>query len=332
MSRSEVRVIRHPEMTDTAREMASDVREGLQSTPKDLSPWPKYFYDAEGSRLFEEITRLPEYYQTRTELKILLSAAQEIVTRSGCQELIELGAGSSLKTCALLDVMAASNHGAFRYTPLDVSESALQDGSRRLLESYPEIEIQCHIGDFDHSLTPLLSSPPDGPRLIIFLGGTIGNFTPGQRLAFLKKLRSGMRQIDYLLIGMDLVKDPPRLVTAYDDATGITARFNKNLLNVLNARLGGCFDPDLFDHRAIYNPAAERMEMWLTSKVQQRIPVKALNLTVSFDSGEGMRTEISSKFTPESAARTLDDAGLELTSWHTDPEDLFALALARPRK
>ena len=323
--------------SEDLEQMAEDVRIGLLSDPKDLSPWPKYFYDSEGSELFEEITALPEYYQTRTELSILRKRAPEIVARTGCQELVELGSGSASKTRTLLDAMTAeqgrSVQAPARYMPFDVSESALKGSAERLLEEYPALEIHGFVGDFDHSLERLLSRPRPANglgRLVVFLGGTIGNFTPEKRREFLGRLRSGLEEGDYLLIGVDLVKDARVLEAAYDDAAGVTARFNKNLLNVLNRKLGGEFVPDLFDHRATYNSEESRVEMWLDSKVAQRVPVAALDLEVPFEAGEGVRTEISTKFTRESVAEALDEAGLRLLDLYTDEEDLFGLALGEP--
>jgi L-histidine Nalpha-methyltransferase len=318
-------------------QMVEDVRVGLLSNPKDLSPWPKYFYDSEGSELFEEITVLPEYYQTRTELSILVERAPEIVARTRCRELVELGSGSASKTRTLLDAMTAEQgryvQDPARYVPFDVSESALKSSAERLLEEYPTLEIHGFVGDFDHSLERLLARPQPANglgRLVVFLGGTIGNFTPEKRREFLGRLRSGLEEGDYLLIGVDLVKDTRVLEAAYDDAAGVTARFNKNLLNVLNCKLGGEFDPDLFDHRATYNPEESRVEMWLDSKVAQSVPVAALGLKVPFEAGEGVRTEISTKFTRESVAEAFDEAGLRLLDLYTDEEDLFGLALGEP--
>src|SRR5918997_715934 len=266
-------------------QMIEDVRAGLLAVPKDLSQWPKYFYDEKGSELFEEITALPEYYQTRTELSILREKAQEIVARTGCRELVELGSGSSSKTRVLLDAMvsrsgSASEPGPDRYVPFDVSESALAGSAKRLIKEYPTLEISGFVGDFDRSVESLLVHPMAGTvgRLVIFLGGTIGNFTLERRQSFLERLRAGLGKGDYLLVGVDLVKDVRVLEAAYDDAAGVTARFNKNLLNVLNRKLGGEFDPDLFDHRATYNSEESRVEMWLDSKGGQRGPGAGLGL------------------------------------------------------
>ncbi len=329
MGRATVRSL--GEVSEEPGRMAEDVRAGLLGVPKDLSPWPKYFYDAEGSEIFEEITALPEYYQTRTELSILEAKAGELAARTGARELVELGSGSSSKTGALLDAMLETGD-AVSYVPFDVSESAVKGSAERLREEYPELEISGFVGDFDHSLERLLDRPRnDGSgRLVIFLGGTVGNFTPERRREFLGRLQGGFESGDYLLVGLDLVKDARVLEAAYDDAAGVTARFNKNLLNVLNRKLGGEFDPDLFAHRATFNPEESRVEMWLDSEVAQRVPVKSLDLEVSFDKGEGMRTEISTKFTRESIASTFDEAGLLMLDLYTDDKDLFGLALGGP--
>ena len=325
------------EASEDVEQMVEDVRVGLLTVPKDLSPWPKYFYDEKGSELFEEITALPEYYQTRTELSILQEKAPEIVAHTGCRELVELGSGSSSKTRALLDAMVnrvgtTSDSVMDRYVPFDVSESALAGSAKRLIEEYPTLEISGFVGDFDHSLESLLARPKAGAagRLVIFLGGTIGNFTPERRLAFLERLRTGLERGDYLLVGVDLVKDVRVLEAAYDDAAGVTARFNKNLLNVFNRKLGGEFDPELFVHRATFDREVSRVEMWLDSTVEQQVPVTSLDLKVPFGAGEGMRTEISTKFTRESIASVFDEAGLRLLDLYTDDEDLFGLALGEP--
>ena len=338
-----VRIVTLEEAGD-ADQMARDVRAGLLSTPKDLSSWPKYFYDAEGSRLFEQITELPEYYQTRTELSILREKAREIVSRARCREIVELGSGSASKTRTLLDAMLEFlrapgenlNGRPARYVPLDVSASALRESGERLLEEYPGLEICGYVGDFERSPARILSELAGadveegrGERLVILLGGTIGNFTPERRRCFLSGLRAGLTRGDHLLIGVDLVKDPRFLEAAYDDGAGVTARFNKNLLKVMNERLGGEFDPNLFVHRARYDTKEARIEMWLRSTVDQEVYVAGLDLKTRFGVGEGMRTEISAKFTPDSARRMFDEVGLTLLDLYTDDRNLFGLALGK---
>lgn len=316
---------------EDARQLARDVRAGLTSVPKDLSAWPKYFYDAEGSRLFEEITAQPEYYQTGAELSILQERSDEIVHRARCGELVELGSGSASKTRALIDAMFDANGAGGqppRYVPLDVSETALRESGNRLVSEYPGLEIQGFIGDFELSLARLLGRPSERNRLVAFLGGTLGNFTPEKRREFLGTLRAGLREGDRVLIGLDLVKDTRTLEAAYNDAAGVTARFNRNMIQVINARTGADLDPELFSHRAFYNTELERIEMWLYSEAEQN--VRTPDLQARFEGGEGVRTEISAKFTPESAARTFEQSGLGLLDLYTDDGDLFALALGGP--
>lgn len=316
---------------EDARQLARDVRAGLSSVPKDLSAWPKYFYDAEGSRLFEEITAQPEYYQTGAELSILRQRSDEIVHHARCGELVELGSGSASKTRALIDAMFDANgqHGPPpRYVPLDVSETALRESGNRLVSEYPGLEVQGFIGDFELSLERLLGRPSDRNRLVAFLGGTLGNFTPEKRREFLGTLRDGLREGDRVLIGLDLVKDTRTLEAAYNDAAGVTARFNRNMIQVINARTGANLDPELFSHRAFYDAEMERIEMWLYSEAEQS--VQTPDLQARFEGGEGVRTEISAKFTPESAVHTFEQSGLGLLNLYTDDRDLFALALGGP--
>jgi L-histidine N-alpha-methyltransferase len=327
--------VRLEEARGDADQMARDVHAGLLSEPKDLSPWPKYFYDAEGSQLFEEITTLPEYYQTRTELSILRETAPDIISYAQPRELVELGSGSASKTRTLLDAMWKTGDrvdGAMCYVPLDVSESALKESTERLLEEYPGLEVLGFVGDFDRSLDRVLGRPRDGGRLVAFLGGTIGNFAPEKRRSFLDEVRAELREGDHFLLGVDLVKDTKILEAAYDDAAGVTARFNKNLLRVLNERLGGQFDPDLFLHRAIYDAKERRIEMWLFSEVEQTVEISDLELQVPFRAGEGIRTEISAKFTREGVERMFDEADLALLDWRTDAQGLFGLALGGPKR
>jgi L-histidine N-alpha-methyltransferase len=308
--------------------MSRDVRTGLCTDPKDLSPWPKYFYDAEGSRIFEEITDLPEYYQTRTESSILKRIAPELFDRTGCRELVELGSGAaSDKTRALIKALLETDLPS-RYVPFDVSESAVRESGDILLREYPSLRIQGYVGDFDKSLGALLGGSNErGGRLVIFLGGTIGNFTPDKRREFLSNISAGLIPGDHILIGMDLVKDPKVLEAAYDDASGTTARFNKNMLKVLNARLDADFDPDQFAHRATYNAEEQRIEMWLDAIQKQEVRFPVFDETVRFESGEGMRTEISTKFTADSAANIFEESDLHLLDLYTDDDNLFGLAL-----
>lgn len=316
---------------DESSEMARDIKSGLFADPKDISPWPKYLYDDEGSRLFEEITGLPEYYQTRTEFSILEERAAEIIARSACREIVELGSGSSTKTRTLLEAMleASGDEGA-SYVPLDVSEGILKESGEKLDEEYSGLDIHGYVGDFDGSMDEVFTdrSSQAGSRLVLFLGGTIGNFTPEKREGFLREIRSGLAPGDHLLAGVDLVKDRNTLEAAYDDSSGITAKFNKNVLAVLNEKLGADFDSNLFEHRATYNEKEQRIEMWLDSTVDQAIHIASLGLEIVFEEGEGMRTEMSHKFTVESAREAFRASGLDLVELYTDERGLFGLALA----
>lgn len=303
--------------------MRADVRRGLTTTPKQLPP--KYFYDARGSALFEEITRLPEYYPTRTERSILEANATEIASLSGADTLVELGSGSSEKTRLLLDALAAAGH-LRRYVPVDVSAAALVGAMDALSTGYPGLELHGVVADFERHLDEL---PPGGRRMVAFLGSTIGNLEPAERHDFLSGVRRGLGPGDTLLLGTDLVKDVGRLVAAYDDAAGVTAQFNLNVLHVLNRGLGADFDAGAFAHVARWNPDAERIEMWLQARAAQRVTIAELDLVVPFRAGEAMRTETSAKFRPDGIRAELDAVGLHVVGSWTDPDVDFALTLAR---
>ncbi|MEV7353695.1 L-histidine N(alpha)-methyltransferase [Kitasatospora sp. NPDC091276] len=301
-----------------------DVQHGLTSEPKWLPP--KWFYDARGSELFEEITRLPEYYPTRAERAILTARAGEIAAATGARTLVELGSGSSEKTRLLLDALRAL--GTLEtYVPVDVSESALTAAGVALAAEYPGLAVHGVLADF----TARLGLPPEGgPRLVAFLGGTLGNLLPEERAAFLRGLRAALDPGDFLLLGTDLVKDPSVLVAAYDDAAGVTAEFNLNVLNVLNRELGADFDPTAFAHVARWDPDREWIEMRLRSLRAQTVKIPALNLPVHFDRGEELRTEVSAKFRRERVSAELAAAGLRLSHWWTDEEGRFGLSLSAP--
>ncbi|MEE1824470.1 L-histidine N(alpha)-methyltransferase [Streptomyces sp. BE20] len=301
-----------------------DVQHGLTSEPKSLPP--KWFYDARGSELFEEITRLPEYYPTRAERAILTARAGEIAAVTRARTLVELGSGSSEKTRLLLD--ALRDLGTLdAYVPVDVSESALGAAGAALATEYPGLAVHGVLADF----TARLGLPPDGgPRLVAFLGGTLGNLLPAERAAFLRGLRAALDPGDFLLLGTDLVKDPAVLVAAYDDAAGVTAEFNRNVLNVLNRELAADFDPEAFEHVALWDPEREWIEMRLRSLRDQTVKIPELDLPVHFDEGEELRTEVSAKFRRERVAEELAAAGMRLTEWWTDDEGRFGLSLARP--
>ncbi|MFF8970183.1 L-histidine N(alpha)-methyltransferase [Streptomyces sp. NPDC014995] len=303
--------------TDAA--LRADVRHGLTATPKALPP--KWFYDAHGSELFERITELPEYYPTRAEREILVDRSGEIAAAAGARTLVELGSGSSEKTRHLIAALT----GLRAYVPVDVSESALTRAGHALIAERPGLDVHALIADFTAPLT--LPDTP-GPRLLAFLGGTIGNLLPDERAAFLASVRALLAPGDALLLGTDLVKDEGVLVRAYDDAAGVTAAFNRNVLTVVNRELGADFDPGAFDHVALWDAGAEWIEMRLRSRSAQTVKIPALDLAVDFAAGEELRTEVSAKFRKEGVRAELSAAGLELTRWWTDREGRFALSLS----
>ncbi|MFD7280974.1 L-histidine N(alpha)-methyltransferase [Streptomyces sp. NPDC059862] len=306
--------------TDAA--LRADVQQGLTSTPKTLPP--KWFYDAHGSDLFEQITELPEYYPTRAEREILITRSAEIAATARARTLVELGSGSSDKTRHLIDALT----GLHTYVPVDVSESALTQAGQALVAERPGLSVHALIADFTARLE--LPDTP-GPRLLAFLGGTIGNLLPAERAAFLASIRALLSPGDTLLLGTDLVKDEQVLVRAYDDAAGVTAAFNKNVLAVVNRELGADFDPGAFDHVALWDTADEWIEMRLRSRTHQTVKVPALDLAVDFAAGEELRTEVSAKFRKEGVRAELAAAGLRLSHWWTDGEGRFALSLSTVR-
>ena len=312
----------HLDDTDLARELRADVRAGLTATPKSLPP--KWFYDARGSELFEEITRLPEYYPTRAEREVLVAHAGDVARTTNAKTLVELGSGSSEKTRLLLDAFRA--HGTLgAFVPLDVSDTALLAAMQSIVAEYPALDVHGIVGDFTRHLKHL---PSGGSRLVAFLGGTIGNLLPAERAEFLAALRSALEPGDWLLLGTDLVKDPATLVAAYDDAAGVTAEFNRNVLRVLNRELYADFDPGAFAHVALWDAEQEWIEMRLRAARAMRVHVAALDLTVDFAAGEELRTEISAKFRRAGVDRELTAAGFAPRRWWTDPAGRFAQSLA----
>ncbi|WP_053912813.1 L-histidine N(alpha)-methyltransferase [Streptomyces sp. TP-A0875] len=303
----------------TGAALRADVLTGLTAMPKWLPP--KWFYDARGSELFEEITALPEYYPTRAEREILADRAGEIAAATGARTLVELGSGSSEKTRYLLDALTSLRG----YVPVDVSESALTGAGRAIAAERPGLEVHALLADFTSALT---LPPTPGPRLVAFLGGTVGNLLPAERAAFLASVRAMLAPGDALLLGTDLVKDPDVLVRAYDDAAGVTAAFDKNVLAVVNRELGADFEPDAFDHVALWDAGREWIEMRLRARTAQTVKVGALGLAVHFAAGEELRTEVSAKFRREGVSAELAAAGLELSHWWTDGEGRFALSLS----
>ena len=299
-----------------------DVLDGLAGSPKSLPP--KWFYDSVGSDLFDQITRLPEYYPTRAESEILCARSAEIASVAGADTLVELGSGTSEKTRLLL---AALNDGGTlrRFVPFDVDANVLSAAGTAIQREYPDIEIAAVCGDFEEHLSEI---PDGGRRLFVFLGSTIGNLTAEPRAEFLTTLAGVMRPGDSLLLGTDLVKDTGRLIRAYDDAAGVTAQFNRNVLAVINRELDADFDIDAYRHVARWNGEQERMEMFLRTERAQRVNIAALDLTVEFEAGEEILTEVSCKFRPDAVAAELAGAGLRRTRWWTDDAGDFGLSLA----
>ncbi|MEU8026371.1 L-histidine N(alpha)-methyltransferase [Micromonospora haikouensis] len=309
------------EEQDLGRSLRDDVRTGLTARPKWLPP--KWFYDARGSELFEEITRLPEYYPTRAERSVLQRRAGEIAELTGAKTLIELGSGSSEKTRLLLDAFTRRG-GLGTFVPLDVSVSALRQSTAQIATDYPGLRVRGIVGDFTRHLDRL---PTGGRRLVIFLGGTIGNLLPAERAGFLAAMRASLEPGDWLLIGTDLVKDPSIVVPAYDDAAGVTAEFNRNVLRVVNRELGADFDPEAFAHVALWDPEREWIEMRL--RAERPVLARVLDLDVEFAAGEELRTEVSAKFRAEGIAAELAAAGFTAREFWTDADGLFGVTLAR---
>ena len=306
--------------------MAAEIRDGLTSSPKRLPP--KYFYDDEGSELFEQITCLQEYYPTRAERALLEDIAPELMASLEPAEIVELGSGSSSKTRTLLRAPAAANH-LRRYIPFDVSEGIVRSSAEELVDEFPYLSVHGVIGDFERDLGRIPKAT--GRRLVLFLGGTIGNFDPGERARFLSSAASTlMGSDDRLLIGMDLVKDVPTIEAAYNDAQGVTAAFNLNVLRVLNRELGANFDLDAYAHQAFFNEEASRIEMHLVPASRQDVSVGGIGLNVTVEPTETIWTECSYKFTRASAETALAVAGLRIDRFFTndEPGQLFGLVLA----
>jgi len=310
--------------SETQAKMIAEVRAGLLRRPLPELPC-KYFYDERGSELFEEITQLAEYYPTRTETAILAAHAAEIVDAVAPAELVELGSGAGLKIRFFLDAMRA--RGCLeRVVLLEINETYLCESVRRLQTDYPEACVRGVTGDFVSDLDAL---GPGGDRLLLFLAGTIGNLHPAELPSFFERAASVLAPGDGFLVGVDLVKDEARLNAAYNDARGVTAEFNLNILRVLNARLGAGFDPSDFEHRAFYDAERQWIEMRLRARRRVSVRIPAANVTLRLEPGEEIRTELSCKYTRESFAARLRDTGLSLERWITDSESLFASALLR---
>jgi L-histidine N-alpha-methyltransferase len=320
-------VIEHHLDDAHARGLADDVLDGLTRPFKELPP--KHFYDARGCELFDRITELPEYYPTRAEREILERRAERIVAATGAAELVELGSGTAAKTRVLLDAMSAAGR-LRRYVPLDVAESVVRASAEALVAEYPGLRVHGVIGDFERHLGRVPPPVAGQPRLVALLGGTIGNFPPGSRRRLLRQIAALLGPADRLLLGTDLVKDPAVLEAAYDDATGVTADFNRNVLRVLNRELDADFPLERFAHVAFFDRRHEWIEMRLRAIEPCTVRIDALGLDVELAAGEEIRTEISAKFTRARIAEDYAAAGLALVDWHTDAEERFALSLAAP--
>jgi L-histidine N-alpha-methyltransferase len=314
----------HVGPADAVAALRADVLAGLTATPKTLPP--RWFYDERGSELFEEITRLPEYYPTRTERALLAAHAGEIAAASAADTLVELGSGTSEKTRLLLESLAGAGT-LRRFVPVDVDPSVLRAAGTAIIAEHPDIAVDAVVADFTTHLDEL---PRDGRRLVAFLGSTIGNLEPAPRADFLATLAGTLRPGDSFLLGTDLVKDAGRLIRAYDDSAGVTAAFNRNLLAVLDRELEADFDLDAFEHVALWDAENEWIEMRLRSRRAQVVHLAALDLEVRFDAGEEMRTEVSAKFRRAGVERELAAAGLALTHWWSDAAGDFAVSLSTP--
>lgn len=307
---------------DLTLALRHDARRGLTATPKHLPP--KWFYDDRGSQLFDDITRVEEYYPTRRETEILEREAGRIAAVTGAHTLVELGSGTSTKTKLLLDALADAG-SLTHVVPFDVNEGILREAGPELAARYPGVQVDCVVADFERHLGRLNLGDA---TLVAFLGGTIGNLGPIERAKFLGELTDQMEPGDWLLLGTDLVKDPARLIAAYDDAAGVTAEFNRNILRVVNRELAGNLEPEQFTHVALWNAEEEWMEMHLRSEGHQHARLDTLDLDVDFIDGELLHTEISAKFTTDRIDRELRAAGLDLVELLTDDRGDFAVSLA----
>ena len=322
MNGTRIRITNHLGPDDIHEALCADVRRGLSAVDKHMAP--KWFYDKVGSDLFDQITRLPEYYPTEAERAALVDAAPKIVAASGASTLVELGSGSSDKTRVLLDAFHAAEV-LDRYVPFDVSEQALREAAIMIAERYENVFVDAVVGDFDRHLDRI---PAEGRRMLAFLGGTVGNYEPEARRRLIRSIADTLAAGDTLLLGTDLVKDPARLVAAYDDSAGVTAAFNRNVLSVVNRELDADFVPELFDHVAIWDDENEWIEMRLRSTIAQRVTIDALDLVVDFAAGEDLRTEISAKFRRDRVESELGAAGFAMVGWWTDPWSDFAISLS----
>ena len=302
------------------QEIKRDVLNGLTSTRKSLPS--KYFYDADGSKIFNEICLLPEYYPTRTELSILKDSASRIMGLFKGGDMIELGSGANRKIRILLDTAGNSGRSSIRYIPVDVSRTALVHALEELIDIYPELKVFGIVADFIHHINVI---PNSRPKLIIFFGSTIGNLNEKESISFLRSVAATMGSGDRFLFGLDMIKPKEILEAAYNDSQETTAKFNRNILHVINRELSASFTPYLFDHMAFFNRDKERIEMHLKARKDMSVEIKDLDLTVEFKEGETIQTEICRKFSRESAERMVSETGLSIVEWFTDPKKWFSL-------
>ncbi len=301
--------------------IANDTLRGLTAPRKSIPS--KYFYDARGSRLFDEICNLPEYYPTRTEMSILEHASANIMGSFKRGDIVELGSGGNRKIRMLLDAVGRDSRNHYRYVPVDVSETALIEASEELLKIYPELEVLGIVADFTAHMNAI---PSERPRLIIFFGSTIGNFNDQDRKRFLQLVADSMKPEDRFLIGFDMIKPRKTLEAAYNDSLGVTSAFNKNVLNVLNRELNADFNPSHFRHVAFFNEERSRVEMHLQARQDTEVTVSDLELEVEINKDETIHTEICSKFSKEDIRQMADDVGLDIKQWFFDSKEWFSLA------
>jgi L-histidine N-alpha-methyltransferase len=305
--------------------LRAEAREGLTASPKYIPS--KWLFDSRGSELWEKITRLPEYYPFRTERDILQTVAHEIAATTQASSIIELGSGSATKTTILLRALRRA--GTIKtYTSIDISESALMAAGSRLIAECPGLAVRTVLADFETQAEAIAVSECPLPRLVMFLGGTIGQLMPSQRAEFLRRLHGIFDQGDMLLLGVDLVKDPAEFMAAYDDSAGVSTAFNKNLLAVLNAQVGADFNLDAFDYVVTWHDEAERLEMWEQSRIDQSVHLPGIDLCVELAAGERIWTATSAKFRRDGIRTELEGAGFSLHNWWTDPDQRYALSLS----
>ena len=312
-----------PDLSTNA--LRADAREGLTASAKYIPS--KWIFDAKGTELWEKITQLPEYYLFRTERDILQAVADEVATITRASDIIELGSGSAIKTNILLGPLRRA--GTIRtYTSIDISESALMAAGTRLMGEYPGLSVRAVLADFETQAEAIAMNECPSPRLVLFLGGTIGQLMPAQRAGFLRRLHGVFHPGDMLLLGVDLVKDPAELIAAYDDSAGVSTAFNKNLFTVLNTRVGADFNLDNFDYVVTWQDDAEYLAMWEQSRINQAVRLSDINLLVEFAAGERIWTGISAKFRPDGIQAELESAGFSPQRWWTDPDGRYALSLS----